>query len=581
MVSPQKLFFNRSLQSILAIILLLAYGSVFAAASITVTASRNPVALDDTFHIIYEADSGVDDDPDFTPIYQHFDVLSSAQSTNMRSINGSWSLKKSWDLTVIAKQSGTFTLPPIKFGSDVSPAIKITVTSSSSPNSYSSGGQATVPAKIYLESEVDSKTGRVHQQLLYTVRLLRTVAITGASMTPPETSDKDAIIEQIAEDSYQTTRNGIRYEVYERRYAIFPQHSGKLKILPVTFEGRVNSAQAQTIFDRFRMSGQLKRLRSPEVEVNVQPVPGSINPVDWLPAGNVQLIEDWSSDIQNLKAGEPVTRTVTLIAQGQAAVQLPELEFNDIDGLKLYPDKAVSEDRVESDGLTAAKQYKIAIIPSRAGEYRLPAISINWWNTRTKKQETARLEETVIKVSAAASSPLPVAPVSPANQPVTTAEQATSVPAVTGDSNIQYWQWATYALAAAWLITLFLLLIRRNHAGAASAHAEPSLKQLQHQLIRAATQHDSHATQQALIQWARVFYRDANIANITHLAQRSSKALAEQCRKLSQAMYSGKAGDWQPEALIDAVKNEPLPTHETKSGNHLLRPLYSDVGPKP
>ncbi len=80
--------------------------TIVQAANITVTASRNPVALDSSFHLIYEADSSVDDDPDFSPVYKDFDVLSSSQSTNMRSINGNWSLKKSWDLTLISKEAG-------------------------------------------------------------------------------------------------------------------------------------------------------------------------------------------------------------------------------------------------------------------------------------------------------------------------------------------------------------------------------------------------------------------------------------------------------------------------------------------
>ena len=63
--------------------------AVAQAASITVSTSRNPVALDDSFHLIYEANSSVDDDPDFSPIYKNFDILSSSQSTNMRSVNGS------------------------------------------------------------------------------------------------------------------------------------------------------------------------------------------------------------------------------------------------------------------------------------------------------------------------------------------------------------------------------------------------------------------------------------------------------------------------------------------------------------
>jgi len=283
----------------------LLFSNMLQAANITVQTSRNPVALDDSFHLIYEADSSVDDDPDFTPIYKNFDVLSSSQSTNMRSINGSWSLKKTWDLSVIAKDVGRFTVPPIAFGTDISPAIQITVANSTSPNSVSTNGQASIPAKIFLESSLDKKTGWVQSQFVYSIRLLRTVGIASASLSEPESNDPDAIIEKLSEDNYQTTRNGISYEVFERRYAIFPQKSGRLKINPVTFEGRVNATQPRTIFDQFRMSGQLKRLRSKAVVATVKAAPATINLQDWLPASELQLVEEWSDDITNIKTRRP------------------------------------------------------------------------------------------------------------------------------------------------------------------------------------------------------------------------------------------------------------------------------------
>ncbi len=359
------------------------------AANITVTTSRNPVALDDSFHLVYEADSSVDDDPDFSPIYQDFDVLSSSQSTNMRSINGNWSLKKTWDLAVIAKNIGSFTIPPISFGTDTSPAIQVKVNKSTSPDSLTPQGQATVPATIFLENSLDKESAWVQSQLIYTIRLLRTVGIANATLSEPVTSDPDAIIEKISEDSYQTTRKGIQYEVFERRYAIFPQKSGVLKIDPLTFEGRINATQPRTIFDQFRMSGQLKRLRSKAVETIVKANPASINLQDWLPASNLQLIEEWSDDIQDLKAGEPVTRTITIAAEGLTGVQLPDLDFNDIDGLKQYPDNSVIENRQSSNGITGLKQIKVALIPANAGTYTLPEIKLQWWNTKTDEERNS------------------------------------------------------------------------------------------------------------------------------------------------------------------------------------------------
>ncbi|MDT8282049.1 MAG: BatD family protein [Gammaproteobacteria bacterium] len=582
----------------LLISLLIIVGPGFAAidalaqaSNIVVTTSRNPVALDDSFHLLYEADSSVDDDPDFTPIYKDFDVLSSSQSTNMRSINGDWSMKKSWDLTVIAKDVGKFTIPAIAFGSDISPAIQITVTNSSSPNSILPDGQASVPAQIFLESMLDKKSGWVQSQFVYTVRLLRTVSITGASLSEPETSNADAIIQKIGDDSqYQTTRNGVRYEVIERRYAIFPQKSGQLKINPVTFEGRVNSSQPRTIFDQFRMSGQLKRLRSKAVTATVKPAPATINLQDWLPARQLQLTEEWSDDIQHIKTGEPITRTITIAAEGLTSEQLPDLRFKEVGGIKQYPDKPVTENRVStsdtSSGITGLKQIKIALIPSQPGSYTLPEISLQWWNTKTNKAETARIKETIITAigNAAASTvidtPVKTANTDPASQTSqATPDKADDRPLTTAPQPIErpYWKWLSLLLGIAWLITL-LLLFKKKDSGhmpikQKTETSSVALKSAVSTVEKQAKNNDAEHTKEGLIEWAKIFYADNTISNLSLISARCSTALSIELERLNQSLYNPKRPSWDNKALLAAFKSEQSSKrkdHQTSA----LKPLY-------
>lgn len=558
--------------------------TVAHATNITVSTSRNPVALDDSFHLLYEADSSVDDDPDFTPIYKDFDVLSSSQSTNMRSVNGSWSLKKTWDLAVIAKDIGTFTIPPIHFGKDLSPAIQIKISNSTSPNSLAPKGQASIPASIFLESSIDKKTAWVQAQLIYTVRLLRTVSIASASLSEPVSSDPDAIMEKLSEDNYQTTRNGIQYEVFERRYAIFPQKSGPLKIDPITFEGRVNATQPRTIFDQFRMSGQLKRLRSKVVEAQIKTNPASINLQDWLPASDLQLIEEWSDDIQNLKAGEPITRTITIAAEGLTGVQLPDLQFDDIDGLKQYPDNSVTENRPSSDGITGLKQIKIALIPAHAGSYTLPEIKLPWWNTKTNKNEWVHIPQTVITatgdiIQKTTSAPITASDDVPQNQsePEDNVVAQAQTHVVTSSP---YWKWLAFVFAAAWLLTLILLYRKssteRRQLKADRHAANLSVRSAASAVEKYAKKEDAHETKNALIEWAQLVYEDSNITNLTQITEHCSPQLSQQIRKLNQSMYSSEDHRWHGKSLLMAFDNDPARSQNTLSSqSSALRPLYN------
>ncbi len=557
--------------------------TILQAANITVTTSRSPVSLDDSFHLIYEADSNVDDDPDFSPIYKDFDVLSSSQSTNMRSINGSWSLKKTWDLSVIAKDVGRFTIPAIAFGKDISPAIQITITNSTSPNSTLPDSQSSIPAKIFLESSLDKKTGWVQSQFIYTVRLLRTVGIASASLTDPVSSDPDAIIEKLSEDNYQTTRNGIRYEVFERRYAIFPQKSGQLKINPVTFEGRVNATQPRTIFDQFRMSGQLKRLRSKSVKATVKAAPATINLQDWLPASELQLTEEWSDDIQNIKTGDPVTRTITIAARGLTAVQLPDLDFEEIAGLKQYPDKPVVENRTQTTGITGLKQIKVALIPTTAGSYTLPEIKLQWWNTKTNKREIATIPLKVLTAIGTASTsniittPEPVQTKPLADNKVFVDNQK-QLPA----ENSSYWKWLTLAFALAWLVT-FVLLLKKSKTNKIINKAKTdatsiSVKSATLAVEKHAKKNDLENTRTALIEWAKAVYTDNTITNLSQIAEHCSTLLAVEIRHLNESLYSPEKPSWNGKNLVAAFKNEQTLNNKKseEKTTTVLKPLYSD-----
>ena len=558
------------------------------AANITVTTSRNPVAVDDSFHLIYEADSSVDGDPDFGPVYEHFDILSSSQSTNMRSINGNWTMKKSWDLAVIAKDIGKFTIPPISFGQDVSPAIQVTVTHNASSNGTSPDGSATVPAKIFLENSIDNKTGWVQSQFIYTIRLLRTVGINNASLTEPETSDPDAIIQLLGEDQYQTTRSGTRYDVFERRYAIFPQKSGQLTIYPATFEGRVNATQPRSIFDQFRMTGDLKRVRSKAVSINVKPAPADINLQDWLPASNVQLEEEWSDDIKNIKAGEPVTRTITVVAEGLTGVQLPDMKFEEVNGLKQYPDKAVTENRQDDKGITGVKQIKVALIPASAGNYTLPEIRLHWWNTKTNKKETATIAPITLSVTGsaqvnrAATPPVPTQNAAAQQKPIAIDSQKQQ-PALAIEQHDTYWKWLTLLFAAAWLITLALML---KKPGADKAQSKTSgktpgasAKSAVADVIKYAGKNDAINTKTALIEWAQLCYDDKELTNLSQITEHCSLQLGQHIRKLNQSLYSPDKPSWNGAELAAAFKQEQqlINTQKNKQPS-VLKPLYSGQG---
>jgi hypothetical protein len=569
------------------IALLILSGPVLATANITARLDRNPVSLDESFHLVYEADSDVDD-PDFSVLDHDFEILSSSQSTNMRSINGSWSLKKSWDLTLISKKAGVFTIPPVPFGSDASPSLRVTVKPASQAPGLPQNASGE-PAQLFLEVETDSKQAWVQSQIVYTVRLLRTVNISSASLSEPETSDPDAIIERLGDDtSYDTTRNGVRYAVIERKYAIYPQHSGKLTINPLRFDGNVSTpnVRPRSFMDSFMSlnTGSRKRVLSKRVDIDVKPVPAGTDVAKWLPAKNLSLTQTWSADVSSLKTGEPVTRTLILQADGLMAEQLPEPDLGDVDGLKQYPDKAQPENTPSEDGFIGKRQIKIAMIPTHAGDYKLPAIEIPWFNTRTGKPEIARLpgvELHSIGTASAAAAPPAATPVTQA-QPATSPTAETSKPLLADEQHTVIdggiWRWISLALALGWMSTTLLLLgNRRRRTGAeqTTARARPApLHPLKKAVVAACASKDAHQTKNALLNWARARWPDEAMTSLSDIAARSGEPLAGEIHKLNDALYS-RESSWTPEVLraaFDGAGKDAKPHRHSEAT--VLEPLY-------
>lgn len=559
--------------------------AVQAAAQISVSTDRNPVPADESFQITFEAHGSVDGDPDFGPLDKDFQVLSSSESSNFQIINGDVSSSKTWTLTVLARHGGKITIPPISFGSDRSPAHTITVAGSGGATPAPGGRSVTDNSgDIYLEVEAKPLHSYVQAQILYTVRLYRAVGTRNASLTDPEASDGNAIIERIGEDKdYQTTVNGRSYGVVERSYAIFPQASGTLTIQPVRFRGEVG-ANPFSMFDPFGAQPRTVVRQSAPIKLDIAPVPANYVNGQWLPASRVTLTESWSEDPPKFRAGDPITRTITLSAEGLTSSQLPVFPSWIPDKFRAYPDQPQLSDKKLPTGITGTRVEKTAVIPMQPGKYVLPEIRVPWWNVDDKKVEFAVLPKRDITVLPAAAGgngapvppPLP-SPAAPKSAVPGTAPAPTAVPPSAGAPGMLPWQWISLALAAGWVLSIagWLWLRRarpRRTDGASSGNASRAVRELK----RACGAGDAPAAKALLLQWASLTFAQPP-RSIGELAARSRPALARELQALNRALYASDKAAWNGQALWKAFEEEQRQGRAATPGSKPdsdLEPLY-------
>jgi len=553
-----------------------------SAATISVKSDRNPVAMNESFRLVFEADGRVDDDPDFSALEQSFDIRSQSQGTTMQIVNGNVSQARQWTLVVMPKRIGRLVVPSIPFGKDNSQPLVIAVTEQAAST------EAANNSALFIEVSAESATGEeeayVQSQVIYKARLFRAVNVANATLSEPEISDADAVIEKLGDDrEFETTRGGRRYVVLERSYAIFPQQSGTLTISPLTFEGQVVN-RSRGMFDVFEQGGQIRRVNSEGLSLNIKAVPPTEDVQQWLPAREVRLVEEWPEGVDLSKAvtaGEPLTWTLTLIADGLTAAQLPTITPTMPQGIKAYPDQARQMNDKKQDTLIGVRQEKIALIPTKAGEYQLPAISVPWWNSRTGKREVVSLPARKLNVAAAdtVNTPVSSAPMME-DAGLTVNETALALSSGSNDSN---WRIVSGLLAVGWLLTAIAWLLSRRKDersdGVKNEAAAPDFSAVKKALQTACAQNDVAAAKQALLGWAALRWPENRPGSLAEIAPRVDDSLSVEIMRLNRELYSrldaANGGGWKGDELwamfnVELSRDKAAPV----AAESILAPMY-------
>jgi hypothetical protein len=535
-----------------------------SAAKIAVSVDRNPVSIDESFQIIFTSNESPDEIPDFGPLEEDFTILNQEQSSSSSWVNGKSSKTIQWTVNVIAKNAGSLTIPAIEFGRDRSEPLTVEITKT--------GNNKTVRGDedLFLDVEVTPVSPYLQSQVIYTLRLYRnseTVNIAQAQLAEPELAD--AVIAKMDEDhNYTANVKGVNYSIIERKYVIFPQKSGKMTIKPLVLTAEIVS-NSRPSFNGFFKATQTKRVVSKEITLDVKPAPASFTGTHWLSAEQLDIKQEWSGDFEQMKVGEPLTRTLSLQAKGATVSSLPELNAIKTDEhLKTYPDQPVLKEQKSTDGLLALREEKIALIPSKMGSYTLPAIKIPWFNTKTNKTEIATIPETTITVLAGAATP---AVASNVTKPQ--ADNSTLIIQAPTEQAVSHWLWVSLFLALGWLITLFYFLTNRPAVRPVveNTEAELNLKASINQLKKACADNNAIAAKNALLAWGALKFSATSLGAI---ADYCDARLRDEILQLNQVLYGKEAGQWTGKKLFQAFAENKARAKITNPANEGLEPLF-------
>ncbi len=565
--------------------------NVYALSKVTAVVDKNPAMINESILLTVTADDNVNRNAlDTSPLLSDFIVGQTSVSSQTSMINFKTSRMTKWKIVLIARSAGQFIIPALTIENQQSEPVELTVIATKDASSDTQ-------TDIFVTSELSSNEVYVQQLLTLSIKLHFAAELKSGNLTEPSLTG--ATIDKIGQDKQSDNIiNGKRYRVIEQTYAITPEQSGEFTLKAPLFSGEILQASQQR--SSFLSFAQTKPVSILGEALNIVVLPIPVNypsNTQWLPTDILTLHQEWPTGNDQFTVGEPITRTITLTAAGLSKAQLPKLEMQSSRGLKIYPDQAELHANLRNDRLVSQKVQNFALVPSAAGDFVLPAMSVTWFNTITNKIEVATLPSKTITVQAgegviADNSPNDFNETankidSSANSSANSSEQFTGqLPAVGTEVLVQdkRLQWLFLSLwlltSLAWLVQFFYL--KQNKQKNAKHQSDKTTSVINSgnhylALLTACKKNNAEQALNLILPWLRQLLtvnksglEINNIAQAQAIVQEQSFATA--LNELQQHLYGKSAingaPSWQGLALLTAIQivhkqqSEKVKTHQ-------------------
>ena len=552
--------------------LLLLAVSTLSWAALTATVDRSVIDSNETLQLVIRYDGQVmTGQPDFSPLENDFEILSNNRQQQYSWVNGQSESYTDWTMVLMPKRTGLVLIPSLNFKKNVSNAVEIRVRSASA----AAAGAGKQP--IYTETLVDKESVYIQEQLVLTHRLYTSVQLSDLSLS--DLNVPDVILQKIGDNQYQKTINGRNYLIVEIKYALFPQVAGKLVIPALRFGAYESNGRSQ--FGGFTNRGTriFRSTESKIVDVNVRPA--HIAADQWMPSSEVQLAEQWSTDLNNLTVGEPVTRAIAISAAGLTGAQITPIQIIESDDYKIYPDQPQLQEQAKGSTIVGTRTETLAMVPGRAGEITFPAINVRWWDTVNQRMQTASLAAKTVQVrpgTALAISPATVQPQAMESLAIGASEKPSELSLLTNLS---------LAFNALLIAALALLLLKRPRSGLAgrtsTEPATPALLSLKQKFKAIEIQADKNnmmGMRDAILIWGRQLFAETPPTTLKDLSLLlADLELQQQFTQLDRQLYKDNASGDQLDIqlLLQRLKQQSsFSRKSTATRGQELQSLYPE-----
>lgn len=394
-----------------------------------------------------------------------------------------------------------------------------------------------IAPEVFMESALRPGTVYVGAEAQYVVRLFRRVPLAQVRMSWPHPIGEAEILALRGARAAVGKRHGHRYRITEWYFAVIPSLAGELRLPGVGIEATTGSGEQR----------RPVRVTGPAVTLKVRPSPEGA-PRPWLPARRIELSQIWSASVDEIQAGDVLTRLITLRARGLRGADLPGIRMPPLPGLTLFHDQPVVKTTRTRAGIHGMRQQRIVLIADAPGVTDIPAVELNWWDVGRDRPARVTLPAKTLRAKR-------TSPVS----------SASSAPSVGSDTP------AYHSVLTLLFVTSIIALLGRWWSRRDPRRLR--MRMARRQLVAACRANTPATARLAMLDWASAAWPEKQSLALHWIPSRLSiPGLAGALAELDAALYGKSAGEWSGRAMARCARSLRPPPADV-AATSLMSPL--------
>ena len=465
---------------------------------------------------------GVDPNIDLTVLTKDFELGIPRASNRYSPFRNRGRSSSEIVVTLFPKASGQFTIPAFTVDGESSQPLSINVhqiSAASAPEVFTQNG--ILKSALWLREQTI-----VYLDLYHRVEL-KSAKLGGALESKPKLQIQ---LSQLPQSDRTEEHNGISYNVTRTSWAVAPAINKTIQLyLPDVW---VETS-----------AGEQLRFPFKDITIDTIPLPEHVPPLTFIgkPKLSQSIVDNAIPQHQSfqLQITLQATTNVINLPPTPPALQFPE-------GLKVYSESGPREIIEGSNNGSTTITYRYFIMPLIAGEYRLPDLTVPYFDPERSELSHVTLRGQSFSVTPA-TIPVTQAPL------ITEITSPTSFDNETADSALP-WKLATLLVLLAWLVTALIgWRQRQNNQPTHQKKIQPTpanedtTHPLQLPLLAAFS---TRTLDQGLQQWERQHGVDNEMRTTIHQIQRY--CYGQQKNKINSVQLQQKIDD-----LVQTIKQKP------------------------